>query len=362
MRAMLREGMEEGAFGLSSGLDYPPGSYATTDELVALMEEAARLDGIYHTHVRYDLGDRFLDPFREAIDIGRRAGAPAHITHFYHRQTFAGTPEQMLELVVDAHATGLDVTFDAYPGEWASTRLLIMIPPWAQAGGPKGRRNDSPIRRSGRSSGANSSNAGCSTRAPAAWPRSGSATSSDPTTCAGRAARSARSSPRPEPTGSTWSATCSCRRTCGSTRSRRARTSTAIRTFLTHPVGKVGMVGTDATLIGAKPSPRTYGSFPRILGQFVRDEALLSLEEAVRRMTSAPAARLGLRDRGVLRDGAMADVVVFDPATIRSNATFDEPCQFPDGIDQVIVNGTVVVDEGVHTGATPGRALRRGRA
>jgi N-acyl-D-aspartate/D-glutamate deacylase len=121
------------------------------------------------------------------------------------------------------------------------------------------------------------------------------------------------------------------------------------------------MVGTDSTFVGAKPSPRTYGSFPRILGQFVRDEALLSLEEAIRRMTSAPAARLGLKTRGTLRDGAIADVVVFDPATVRSNATYDEPRRYPDGIETVIVNGEVVVDGGAHTGRTPGRALHRAR-
>jgi N-acyl-D-amino-acid deacylase len=125
MRAMLREGMEEGAFGLSSGLDYPPGSYADTAELVALAEEAARHGGIYHTHVRYQLGDRYLDPFREAIEIGRRGGAPAHITHFYHRATYPGGPEPMLALVDDARTEGLDVTYDSYPYEWSSTRLLF---------------------------------------------------------------------------------------------------------------------------------------------------------------------------------------------------------------------------------------------
>ena len=110
-----------------------------------------------------------------------------------------------------------------------------------------------------------------------------------------------------------------------------------IRTFLRHPSG---MVGSDAILIADKPSPRTYGTFPRILGQFVRDEGLVGLEEAVRRMTSLAAERFGFRDRGVLRDGAIADVTVFDPARVRANATYDEPRQFPDGIDYVIVNGT----------------------
>ncbi|MBA3877529.1 MAG: hypothetical protein C0498_11475 [Anaerolinea sp.] len=119
--------------------------------------------------------------------------------------------------------------------------------------------------------------------------------------------------------------------------------------------------GTDSTFVGAKPSPRTYGSFPRILGQFVRDEGILGLEEAVAKMTSMPAARLGLRDRGRLADGFVADVVVFDPARVRALATYDEPRQFPEGIEHVIVAGVLVVDRGVHTGATPGRALRRDR-
>ena len=134
-RARLREAMEDGAFGLSTGLDYPPGAYATTAELAALAEESAKLGGFYHTHVRYPLGDGFLDPFREAIEIGRRGGSPVHITHFYHRATFPGPPEQMLALVDDARAEGLDVTFDLYPYEWSSTRLLIMLPTWIQAGG-----------------------------------------------------------------------------------------------------------------------------------------------------------------------------------------------------------------------------------
>jgi N-acyl-D-aspartate/D-glutamate deacylase len=119
------------------------------------------------------------------------------------------------------------------------------------------------------------------------------------------------------------------------------------------------MIGTDSTFLGERPSPRTYGSYPRVLGQFVRDEALLTLEDAVRRMTGAPAARLGLTDRGLLRDGYAADLVVFDPVRVRANATHDQPRRFPDGIEYVVVNGALVVDRGVHTGATPGGALRR---
>jgi N-acyl-D-aspartate/D-glutamate deacylase len=131
-----------------------------------------------------------------------------------------------------------------------------------------------------------------------------------------------------------------------------------LRRFLRHPAA---MIGTDSTFLGAKPSPRTYGSYPRILGQFVRDEQLLTLEDAVHRMTGAVAERLGLRERGLLREGYAADVVVFDPQRVRANATYDEPRQFPDGIEYVIVNGVPVIDGGQHTGATPGRSLRRAR-
>jgi N-acyl-D-amino-acid deacylase len=136
MRGQLRESMEEGAFGISSGLDYPPGSYATTDELVALTNEATRLGGFYHTHVRYPLGDRYLDPFREALEIGQRGEGPVHITHLYHRPIYPGPIEELIGLIEDARAGGLDVTWDSYPYEWACTRLLIQLPQWVQSGGP----------------------------------------------------------------------------------------------------------------------------------------------------------------------------------------------------------------------------------
>jgi N-acyl-D-amino-acid deacylase len=356
MRALLRESMEAGALGVSSGLDYPPGAYATTDELAALTTEAARHGGFYHTHVRYPLGDRYLDPFREAIEIGRRGGGPTHITHFYHRETHPGGPEPLLALIDDARADGLDVTFDMYPYEWASTRLLIQMPQWIQEGGPaplKERLADSGARDRVR---AELRQRGAAYTSPAGWSdvrlgylqsegnlRWEGLTLDDVMNERGTDAVDTMCDLLLEEnlhvnqvTSGPWAAT--------------------MHHFVVHPVG---MFGTDSTFIGDKPSPRTYGSYPRVLGEFVRDRALVGLEEAVRKMTSAPAARLGLTDRGVLRDGYWADVVVFDPATVRSNATYDDPRQFPTGIDVVIVNGEIVVDDGVHTGALPGRAIRR---
>jgi N-acyl-D-amino-acid deacylase len=358
MRALLRESMTDGAFGLSSGLDYPPGAYATTQELAELSQEAARLGGFYHTHVRYGLGDRFLDPFREAIEIGRRGEAPVHITHFYHRQTFAGTPDQMLQLVDDARAEGQDVTFDAYPYEWASTRLLILMPHWVQEGGPdrlKERLADRSVRERIREelSQRGMLFAGAGGLADV---RIGYLARPEHAAWEGRTLGEILAETGAEPVD----------QICDLLLAEDLHVNEVtpgphtdgIRRFLAHPIG---MVGTDSTFVGAKPSPRTYGSFPRILGQFVRDERILSLEEAIRRMTSAPAARLGLADRGRLANGLAADVAIFDPATVRSKATYEEPRRFPEGIEHVIVNGVPVVDQGRHTGATPGRALRHGQ-
>jgi len=358
MRAMLREGMAEGAYGVSSGLDYPPGSYASTDELAELTSAAARDGGFYHTHVRYDLGDRYLDPFREALQVGEMADGPVHLTHFYHRQNYAGGYEPMLALVDDARTAGRDVTFDTYPYEWASTRLLIQLPQWVQSGGPgalKERLGDAGVRQRLREE---IQRHGPAHGAPRSWGdvRLGAFATEANQRWEGLTLDDVSRELGIEPvdalcdlllaedlrinqlTPGPWSET--------------------LPHFVAHPAG---MVGTDSTFIGLKPSPRTYGSYPRVLGQFVRDERRLSLEEAVRKMTSAPASRLGLRDRGLLREGYVADLVVFDPARVRSNATYDQPRQFPDGIEYVIVSGSLVVDGGRHTGALPGRALRHGR-
>jgi N-acyl-D-amino-acid deacylase len=357
MRALLRESMEAGAFGVSSGLDYPPGSYATTDELAALTREAARLGGFYHTHVRYPLGDRYLDPFREALEIGRRGDGPVHLTHLYHRPIYPGPIEELIGLVEDARAGGLDVTWDTYPYEWACTRLLIQLPQWVQSGGPDAtleriasREVRDQIRDEMHALGRAYANDNpydnirlgyLATPAYAAWEGHTigelvRATGTDvvDAICDLLIAEDLR--PNQVTSGPL---------------------TESLPPFLAHPLS---MIGSDSTFVGERPSPRTYGSFPRVLGEFVREKRVMPLEQAVRKMTATPAARLGLADRGLLRDGLAADVVVFDPVTVRATATYEAPRSFPEGIDWVVVNGVVVVADGMHTGATPGRALRRG--
>jgi len=263
----------------------------------------------------------------------------------------------MLALVDDARAEGLDVTFDTYPYEWASTRLLIMIPPWVQAGGPmatKERLADPSVRDRIRRE---LSERGVLYAGRNAWDdvRLGAFSRPELLRWEGRTLGELVR----DRNGDSVDVLCDLllEEDLRVNQVTPGPWTETLRDFIRHPVG---MIGTDSTFVGEKPSPRTYGSFPRVLGQFVREEALLSVEEAVRSMTSAAAERLGLRDRGLLRDGFVADIVVFDPVRVRSNATYDEPRRFPDGIEWVLVGGRMVVEPGVgHTGARSGRVLRR---
>jgi len=356
MRSILADAMAAGALGISSGLDYPPGAYASTNELAALTGEAARRGGFYHTHVRYPLGDRYLDPFREAIEIGRRGEGPVHLTHFYHRETHPGGPEPLLALVDDARAEGLDVTFDMYPSEWAATRLLIQMPLWVQEGGPsaaKERLADRSIRDRLRDE-LRARGAAYTSLAGWADVRLGAFTRPENMRWEARSLAEVMNDLGLDAVDAMCELLLS--ENLGVNQVTSGPWHATLHHFAVHPVG---MFGSDSTFVGAKPAPRTYGSFPRVLGEFVRERELLGLEEAVRKMTTAPAARLGLTDRGLLADGYLADVVVFDPQTIAANATYDEPRRFPTGIDDVIVNGTPVVSDGAHTGALPGRVVRR---
>ncbi len=351
MKAMLREAMQEGALGMSTGLDYPPGGYASTDELVELSKQVAELGGIYHTHVRYKSGDMFLDPFREAIEIGERSGVPVHITHFYQKAPAPGGAPQLLGLVEDAAERGQDVTFDSYPYSLGSTRILIVFPDWVHEGGParlKQALADADARERLRGE--------VVPRAPT-WHDMWLTYFKRPENhrYEGRSVAEIAEMRNQHAVD----ALCDLLieedlQTCYVAEGLNSKTLPA---FVTHPLS---MVGSDAVLLGDFPSPRTYGCFPVILAEYVRDERQMSLPNAIRKMTSFPAQRLGLQDRGALRDGMKADIAIFDAANVRAPATRTQPKQFPIGIEYVIVNGTPVIDGGRHTGALPGRAIRNG--
>jgi len=355
MKALLREAMEEGAWGISTGLDYPPGDYADTAELIELSREAARLGGIYHTHVRYRMGDMFLDPFREALEIGRQSGIPTHITHFYQSSTTSrGGGERLLQLVEDARdQEDLDVTFDSYPVVYGSTRLIILFPDWAHDGGPD------RLREALRSEEARGRFRKEVVPRAQSWHEMWMTYFRQPHNhkYEGHSVAEVAEMMGKEPVDAM----------CDLLIDEDLQVSFisagvngfTLPKFVSHPMS---MVGSDALLIGDYPSPRSYGCFPLILSEYVRDERYMALPQAIRKMTSFPAQRLGLPDRGLLRDGFKADVVVFDPIRVRAPATKANPKQYPVGINYVIVNGRVVVDDAQHTGVLAGRALRRGRA
>lgn len=354
MRSLLRQGMEEGAFGMSTGLTYPPGSYASTGELEELAAVTEKIGGIHVSHVRYSLGDMFRDPFMEMIDITRRTGVPLHISHYASRWRINGQFRPLLEMVDGARDDGLAVTFDAYPYNYGGSRATVALPDWIEEGGPdpllerladpaaRGRMREETDPRQ------------CRWRIPKGWHMTGF---KEP---ANRKFDGMNLHEIADILGKDPLDTL-----CDLLLSENLRLSyvghdsnnqITVRKLLEHPAC---MVGSDAVLVGPNPSPRSYGTFPKMLGDMVREEELMSFPEAIRKMTSFPAQALGISDRGVIREGAMADLVIFDPATVQSSASLEVPCVFPDGIPYVIVNGTVVIDQGEHTGATPGRALRR---
>ncbi|MBI2872048.1 MAG: D-aminoacylase [Chloroflexi bacterium] len=347
MRSLVRQGMEEGAFGISTGLTYPPGGYADTSELVELSREVARLGGIYVTHVRYTLGDQFLDPYREAIEIGRQSGVAVHISHLHNPRP--GGARRLLALVDDALLEGLDVTYDSYSYPYSSSRMEAVLPDWAHDGGPDRllelMRSPEGRRRMAES---------LTVRAPS-WDAVLVTNFSRPHNQRWDGKSLAAIA---EGLGKSIIDTL-----CDLLLEEEMRLSYVIlggnplniREFFRHPAH---MVGSDALLFGDHVNPRSYGCFPLVLGDFVREEQVLELAQAIRKMTSFPAQRLGLHDRGILRDGMKADIVVFDPRTVRANATLAEPCRYPDGIEYVVVNGKTVVEKGQHTGRLPGRALR----
>ena len=351
MQAVIREAMEEGAWGISTGLDYPPGAYADTDELVAISETAAALGGVYHTHTRASLlSHGHLAPWREAVEIGRRSGIPVHLTHYRQPAQGFGSHLDFLGLVEDSRAAGMDVTFDCYTYPYSGTTITIGLPHWAKDGGPErlmaalGDADDRERMKREISRDRLENN----------WLTN--FTQPHNKQYDGRLITDIGEMRGQDPADALFDLL--LEENLGLSTVGLGTNAQTLPAFVSHPYG---MIASDSILFGEYPNPRTYGCFPIVLAEFVRAEKHLRLPEAIRKMTSFPAQRLGIPDRGLLRDGFRADIVIFNPDTVKTHATREDPKHYPVGIDYVIVNGQVVIDRGENTGALPGRAIRRGR-
>ena len=359
-KGILKESMDAGAVGMSTGLDYPPGSYADTDELISLSKEVANMGGIYHTHVRFPLGDGYLDPNKEAIEIGRKSGVPVHITHLLpsdNKGKYKGA-KPILDLVEDAREKeGLDVTFDCFPYSHGGTRLTYFLPQWTADGGPEQIMKclkDPEIRKKMRAD----MDVGFA-RLGGGWDAVMITYFKKPHNqqFEGKTLTQAAEIMNTDPIEALFDLLLD--EDLQVSFHAQGIDAETLPLFVQHPLQ---MVGSDALLLGDFPPAMAYGTFPVIIAKYVREEKRISLPEAIRKMTSYPAQRLDIPDRGILRDGMRGDVVVFDFDNISAPATRYNPKQFSTGIDYVIVNGEIVVDHGKHTGIHAGRALKRSQS
>ncbi|HEU5317576.1 MAG TPA: D-aminoacylase [Chloroflexota bacterium] len=365
MRRLLRESLEAGAFGFSTGLIYAPSGFAQTDEIAALAAVARESEGLYASHIRNE-SSKLLEAVGEAIEIGRRGGVPVQVAH--HKAS--GRPNwglvgQSLALMDRARAEGVDVACDQYPYVASSTGLTSILPKWALEGGREtivARLRDGETRARLREEMLASRPDYAELREDQGWHGILIARCRGDRSVEGRRLGEVAVERNVDPfelafdllVASDGTVPCIFFSMC----------EPDVRTVMgwAHT-----MIGSDASSVApygplgeGRPHPRAYGTFARVLGRYVREQGVLKWEAALHKMTGQPAARLGLKQRGFLRTGQWADVVVFDPQTVQDEATFVEPHRFASGIDHVLVNGVPVVRNGEHTGATPGRVLRRG--
>jgi N-acyl-D-aspartate/D-glutamate deacylase len=360
MKAVIEAAMQRGALGMTSALIYEPGSFAKTPELIALAQVAARYGGIYATHVR-DEGLRVLEGIAEAIEIGEKAAIPVEIFHLKvaHRKLWKTAMPKIDELVRAARGRGVDVTADQYPYPFSGTGLETCIPDWVAEGGAAERNKrlqDPALRDRIRGEIARLDRV----QAIGDWKNVviTSVPSGVEADYVGMTVADIARERKQAPEDAVMALVSS---TGGRVSALFFLMDEAdVRTAMTYPWVSVGSDAQayDAATAQGRPHPRGYGTFPRIIARYVREAKVLTLENAVRRMTSLPAGKLHLAGRGVLAEGAFADLVLFDYDRIEDTATYQQPHQYPKGIPYVIVNGVVVVDGGQHTGARPGKVLR----
>jgi len=366
MKTLVAQAMEQGALGLSTSLQYVPDKFASTDEIVELAKVAARYGGVYFTHQRFESA-RIGESLDEVFAVADRAKIPAEVWHLKTAYTanFGRMPE-VLQRIESARARGLDVTANQYPYNRSSNGLDACLPVWAREGGLDKMiaRLKDPAERERIKRDMDDPNAAWENQWYGAGGGDGILISSvlndDLRKYEGMTLAQIGKAMGKDPRDAVMDLVIADRGETNTINS--VMSEDDVRTALKHPLVGVGTdsgaQAEDGRLSVSKSHPRAWGSFARILGHYVRDEHLLTLEEAVRKMTSKAATRVHLNDRGILRPGMMADVTIFDPAAIRDVSTFDDPKHYAVGVRHVFVNGHRVVADGRITGERPGRALR----
>jgi len=356
MKSLVEEGMKEGAFGLSSGLKYAPGVYAKTDELIELCKIVKKYNGIYATHMR-NQGDKLIESVDETIEIGEKSGVPIQIAHLKVKgRDNWGKAKNMLRIIDEAREKGIDVTFDQYPYRAGSTGSWTITPKWSREGGIESflKRLRNPEERM---------------KIEEEIPQQEDWTGSERIIIV-------KFDPDPSLEGkdldeigemrgkSPQSVMCDLMLEAGSSipTVHFYGWEEDVKEIMAHNAMMLGSDGSSLASYGelskGKPHPRSYGAFTRFLGRYVLNEGVMSLEDGIRRMSSYPAQKMGILDRGILRIGMFADVVIFDPEKIIDAATYDNPHQYSKGIEYVFVNGTMAVMNGKLTGNLSGKVLK----
>jgi N-acyl-D-amino-acid deacylase len=368
MKDLVAEAMKDGAFGLSTALMMPPSSLATTDDLIELCKVVREHGGIYSTHMR-DEGLGVFDSVKEAIQIGERAGVPVDIIHLkIADEKYWGRMKEIVALVEEARRRGVNVQANVYPYTRGNNDLVSIIPPWAHEGGRPAllARLKDPQQRPRLKHDIANGVAGWYNHYTAVggdWRRM-LVSANNPykglTMDRVIAMKSEGRTTSPDPLDVLFDLLIEQNGSVSTVYAH--HTEEDMNLALSQPWCSIGSDGsalaTEGPLRRGNPHPRNFGTFPRVLGVYARERGLLRLEDAVRKMTSLNAAKIGIRDRGSLRPGSFADIAIFDANQISDRATYADPFQYNDGIKYVLVNGQIVIDQGKHTGARAGRALR----
>jgi len=360
MKKLLAQSLKEGVFGLSTGLIYPPGIYSTTEELIELSKILLEYNGIYTSHIRGE-GDSLVDAVSEAIEIGRESGAPIHVSH--HKaggKENYGKTATTLAMIEKARNEKIDITCDVYPYLAGSTDITALLPPWTLEGGIKKmveKVKNPLVQKEIKGDIEEGKTKFFNIIKGTGW-KNIVVCSSEKEEIEGKSLIEIAKTQNKDPYEILFDLLIE------------EEGNTGIIIFMMDESdvsavisNKFSMIGSDSNAwnpsAGGMPHPRAYGTFPRVLAEYVRKKKLLSLEEAIRKMTSFPSTRFGIENRGLIKEGFFADLIIFDAKKIRDKATYVDPHQYPEGIYYVIVNGEVVVENRRHIGVLPGKVLRK---